>query len=92
MLKNYFQVPNEIFDQEIHPTALLILLYLLRCRGADGLCYPSIQTMRKKLGLGKTSVIKYTKWLEDEGYIEKKLVFKDGRQSNNSYRLTEKNF
>lgn len=89
-MKNFFPVPNHIFEEKIPPLALLILFYLLRCRGADGKCYPSIQTIGKNLEIGKTSVITYTKWLEDNGYIVVEQKFRNGRQTNNSYHLTKK--
>ena len=82
-IKNYFPLPNEIFDFGLHSTAIAIYAYLMKLENRDSFtCFPSYQTIAKAVGVGsKTTVAKYVRELEDKCLIEteqRKSITKDG--------------
>ena len=82
-VKNYFPLPNEIFDFGLHSTAIAIYAYLMKLEDRDSFtCFPSYQTIAKAVGIGsKTTVAKYVRELENKCLIEteqRKSITKDG--------------
>ena len=52
-LKNYFPVPNAVFDLELHHIAINIYAYLLRIEDRRTYqCIASYSDIAKKLGIG----------------------------------------
>ena len=91
-VKNYFKVPNEVFDVGLEPLAIVIYCYLLRVEDRkDFTCYPSYKTIGKHVGLSKNTVAKYVRSLEEKGFIrteESRITRKDGMKRNGSLHYT----
>lgn len=69
-VKNYFPVPNVIFNLELHPTEVVIYSYLMSIEARRTYqCVVSCPTMAKKPGLSVNTVAKYVGLLEEHGLI-----------------------
>ena len=89
-LKNYFPVPNAVFDLELHHIAINIYAYPLRIedRRTDQ-CIASYPAIAKKLGLSVNTVMKYVRMLEERGLVRTEhteFVTKDGIKRNGRLR------
>ena len=87
--KNFFILPNEIFEMKIPPSAFFVFCFLVRCKNKEGRCFPSIQTISKAVNISKSTVCSSLKWLEENNLIETHHVFKNGRQTNNEYIIKD---
>ena len=83
--KNFFILPNNIFEMNIPPSAFFVFCFLVRCKNKEWRCFPSIQTISKAVNISKSTVCSSVKWLEQNNLIETHHVFKHGRQTNNEY-------
>ena len=73
-------------NPELPPGAKLVYARLRRYYGADGKCYPRVDTLGKEVALGERQVQKHLRTLEQEGYIRTvKRYKKDGAQTSNAY-------
>ena len=90
--KNYFMVPNEIFDIGLDFREISLYTYLLRCENRDTYqCYPSYKTIGKAIRMSKNTVAKYVRQLEEKGliYTEPTIVqSKDGKPLNGNLLYT----
>ena len=87
--KNYFPLPNEIFDFGLHSTAIAIYAYLMKLEDRDNFtCFPAYKTIADAIGVGsKTTVAKYVRELEDKCLIEteqRKSITKDGMKRDST--------
>ena len=85
--KRYFRLPNEIFDMRMDPFAFMVYAYLVCCAGSRGECWPSLQTMHRKLGISVSTIQGRIDYLKN-----RKLIFVGkqttlGTYKNNTYRL-----
>ncbi len=91
-VKNYFPVPNAIFNLELHPTEVVIYSYLMRIEDRNTYqCVVSYPTIAERLGISVNTVAKYVGQLEEHGLIrtEHTDVFtKDGQKRNGCLRYT----
>ena len=88
-IKNYFPLPNEIFDFGLHSTAIAIYAYLMKLENRDDFaCFPAYKTIADAIGVGsKTTVAKYVRELEDKCLIEteqRKTITKDGMKRDST--------
>lgn len=88
-IKNYFPLPNEIFDFGLHSTAIAIYAYLMMLENRDDFtCFPAYKTIANAIGVGsKTTVAKYVRELEDKCLIEteqRKTITKDGMKRDST--------
>ena len=88
-VKNYFPLPNEIFDFGLHSTAIAIYAYLMKLENRDDFaCFPAYKTIANAIGVGsKTTVAKYVRELEDKCLIEteqRKTITKDGMKRDST--------
>ena len=88
-IKNYFPLPNEIFDFGLHSTAIAIYAYLMKLENRDDFaCFPAYKTIANAIGVGsKTTVAKYVRELEDKCLIEteqRKSITKDGMKRDST--------
>ena len=88
-IKNYFPLPNEIFDFGLHSTAIAIYAYLMKLENRDEFaCFPAYKTIADAIGVGsKTTVAKYVRELEDKCLIEteqRKSITKDGMKRDST--------
>lgn len=69
-IKNYFQLPKEIFLLGLSPGALAVYSYLLCCANRKtGQCWPSYKAIGKAVGMTENTVAKYVGNLERKGLI-----------------------
>ena len=91
-VKNYFQLPNEIFLLGLSPGALAVYSYLLHCEDRKTYqCYPSYKTIGQAVGMSTNTVQKYIFELADKGFItieHTSIITKSGQKRNGSHRYT----
>ena len=88
-IKNYFPLPNEIFDFGLHSTAIAIYAYLMKLENRDDFaCFPAYKTIANAIGVGsKTTVAKYVRELEEKCLIQteqRKTITKDGMKRDST--------
>jgi len=90
--KNFFLLPNAIFDIELHIYALAIYAYLIRIEDRNTYqCIASYSTIANKLGIASNTVAKYVRQLEEKGLIcteHTEIVTKDGLKRNGCLKYT----
>ena len=91
-IKNFFPVPNAVFDLGLHHMEINIYAYLLRIEDRRTYqCIVSYPTIAKKLGISVNTVAKYVAALEEHGLIRTErteIITKDGRKRNGCLRYT----
>lgn len=91
-LKNYFPLPNEIFDLELSADALAVYGYLLRIEDRQTYqCHPSYQTIGHAVSMSPNTVRKYVAELLERGLIRTErtsIITRDGRKQNGSLLYT----
>ena len=89
-IKNYFQLPNEIFLLGLSPGALAVYSYLLCCEDRNTYqCWPSYKTIGRAVKMSANTVRKYVLELEDKRLIRTEpttVVTRDGRKRNGTLR------
>ena len=69
-VKNYFQLPNEIFLLGLSPGALAVYSYLLCCEDRNTYqCWPSYKTIGRAVKMSANTVRKYVCELEERQLI-----------------------
>ena len=85
-IKNFFPVPNAVFDLGLHHMEISIYAYLLRIEDRRTYqCIVSYPTIAKKLGISVNTVAKYVAALEEHGLIRTEhteIITKDGHKRN----------
>jgi predicted transcriptional regulator len=91
-IRNYFPLPNEIFQLGLTPGELAVYSFLLQCENRETYqCYPSYRTIGQAVGLTRNTVKKYVDSLVDKGliYTEPTSIFtKAGKKQNGSLLYT----
>ena len=91
-IKNYFQLPNEIFLLGLSPGALAVYSYLLCCENRSTYqCWPSYRSIGGAVCMSVNTVRKYVAELEERGMIVTEptsIVTRDGRKRNGTLRYT----
>lgn len=91
-IKNYFPLPNEIFNLNLLSGEIAVYSFLMRCEDRKTFqCHPSYKTIGKALKMSQNTVRKYV-----SGLIDKKLITAeptkirsiDGRRRNGSLLYT----
>ena len=86
-VRDFFPVPNHIFDLGLTAEEIAIYAFLLRCEDRRTFtCYPSYRTIGEAIGKSKNTVIKYMRALEEKGLIYAHSTFvvtKDGARNGN---------
>ena len=87
-VKNYFPLPNEIYQLGLSHSAIAVYGYLLRIEDRRTYqCHPSYATIGKAVGMSRNTVAKYVRQLEEKGLIRTErttVTLKDGRRRNGS--------
>ena len=87
-IKNYFPLPNEIYQLGLSHGAIAVYGYLLRIEDRRTYqCHPSYATIGKAVGMSNNTVRKYVTSLEEKGLIRTEpstIITKDGRVRNGS--------
>ena len=83
-IKNYFPLPNEIYQLGLSPGAIAVYGYLLRIEDRTTYqCYPSYGTIGSAVGMSKNTVRKYVAELEERRLIQTEptsITTVDGRK------------
>lgn len=91
-IKNYFLVPNEVFDIGLEYGEISVYAYLLRCENRKTYqCHPSYKTIGRAVHMSENTVRKYISGLERKGLIRTEpttITTKDGLTRNGSLRYT----
>ena len=91
-VKNYFPLPNEIYQLGLSHGAIAVYGYLLRIEDRRTYqCHPSYATIGKAVGMSNNTVRKYVQELEERGLIRTErttITLKDGRKRNGSLLYT----
>ena len=88
--KEFFRLPNKIFDVHMTPIPFTIYAYLVCCAGSKGYCWPSIKTISDRTGISKTSVNEHLKVLAKRQIIEIGKQKRPGSTyKNNTYTLLD---
>lgn len=90
--KEFFRLPNNIFDLRLTPIQFTTYAYLVCCAGSKGYCWPSIKTISDRTGISKTSVNEHLKVLANRQIIEIGKQKRPGSAyKNNTYTLLDLN-
>ena len=91
-IKNYFPLPNEIYQLGLSSGAIAVYGYLLRFEDRTTYqCHPSYATIGDAVGMSNNTVRKYVMELEERGLIRTEhtsIITQDGRKQNGSLRYT----
>lgn len=91
-IRNYFPLPNEIFNLELSAGALAVYGYLLRIEDRQTYqCHPSYQTIGRAVSMSPNTVRKYVAELVERGLITTErtsIITRDGRKQNGSLLYT----
>ena len=88
-VKNYFPLPNEIYQLGLSHGAIAVYGYLLRIEDRRTYqCHPSYATIGKAVGMSNNTVRKYVQELEERGLIvteRTSIITRDGRTLKDLY-------
>lgn len=84
--REFFLLPNDIFNMDLSMGELAVYSYLLRCEDRKTFeCHPSYKTIGKAIGASINTVKKYVELLEEKRLISTqptKIMTKDFRKLN----------
>lgn len=91
-IKNYFPVPNEIFNFGLRAGEIALYAFLLKCEDRKTFkCWPSYKTICKALNISKNTVRSYADKLCEKQLIEVEYTYvftKDGEKRNGNLMYT----
>lgn len=91
-IKNYFPLPNEIYQLGLSSGAIAVYGYLLRIEDRTTYqCHPSYATIGDAVGMSNNTVRKYVMELEERGLIRTEhtsIITRDSRKQNGSLLYT----
>ena len=91
-IKNYFPMPNEIFDFGLRAGEIALYAFLLKCEDRKTFkCWPSYKTICKALNISKNTVRNYVDKLCEKQLIEVEYTYvytKDGEKRNGNLMYT----
>ena len=85
--KEFFRLPNKIFQVPLDATQFKLYSYFICCSGSKGYCWPNMETIMRDTGIKKSSLQKAIKVLKARNLI---AVYKHRNRygySNNEYHL-----
>ena len=91
-IKNYFPMPNEIFNLGLRAGEIALYAFLLKCEDRKTFkCWPSYKTICKALNISKNTVRNYIDKLCEKQLIEVEYTYvytKDGEKRNGNLMYT----
>ena len=91
-IKNYFPVPNEIFNLGLRAGEIALYAFLLKCEDRKTFkCWPSYKTISSALNISKNTVKKYVESLYEKQLIDVEYTYvytKDGKKLNGNLKYT----
>ena len=92
VIKNYFPVPNEIFNLGLRAGEIALYAFLLKCEDRKTFkCWPSYKTISRALNITKNTVKTYVDKLCEKQLITVEYTYiftKDGKKRNGSLMYT----
>ncbi len=86
--KNFFILPNRIFEFGLKPKEFAVYSCLVRHSDKDGSCFPSRSTIANECCMDKKTVDSAIKALIDRGLIQKIHRHRtDGTKTSNLYHI-----
>ena len=85
--KEFLMLPNSVFDMPLDVYAFKIYAYLVCCAGSRGECWPTLNTISKKLGIAMSTVQDRINLLVKRKLIAIKKHTGTGKYKNNVYVL-----
>ena len=88
MNKNFFMLPNGIFELKLKPRDFTVFACLVKHSDSDYTCFPSYRTIAKECSISQKTVGQALKVLSDKRLIEisnRKREY--GSKSSNLYRI-----
>ena len=90
--RNFFSLPNEIFELGLNAGELSVYCFLRRCENhRSHQCWPSIRTIGQAVRMSENTVRKYIHSLEERGLIiaePTELITKTGEKRNGNLLFT----
>lgn len=91
-IRNYFPLPNEIFQLGLTAGEIAVYSYLMRSENRETYqCYPSYRTIGEAVGVSRNTVKKYVDSLIDKRFIYTEptiVTLQDGTKRNGTLRYT----
>ena len=91
-IKNYFPVPNEIFNLGLRAGEIALYAFLLKCEDRKTFkCWPSYRTISGALNISKNTVKKYVESLYEKQLIDieyTQIIRRDGKKLNGNLKYT----
>ena len=88
MNKNFFMLPNEIFELKLKPRDFTVLACLVKHSNGDFTCFPSYRTIAKECSISQKTVGQSLKTLSSKRLIEiSNRKRNDGSKSSNLYHI-----
>ena len=88
MNKNFFMLPNEIFELKLKPRDFTVLACLVKHSNSDCTCFPSYRAIAKECSISQKTVGQSLKVLSNKRLIEiLNRKRDDGSKSSNLYRI-----
>ena len=85
--KEFFRLPNKIFQVPLNATEFKLYSYFICCSGSKGYCWPTHETIMQDTGIKKSSLQNAIKILKKRHLIEVRKHHKSYGYSNNEYHL-----
>ena len=85
--KEFFRLPNKIFQVPLDATQFKLYSYFVCCSGSNGYCWPTMETIMRDTGIKKSSLQKAIKILKKRQLIEIRKHYKPTGNPNNEYHL-----
>ena len=88
MNKNFFILPNEIFELKLKPRDFTVFACLVKHSDSDYTCFPSYRTIAKECSISQKTVGQSLKILSNKRLIEiSNRKRNDGSKSSNLYHI-----
>lgn len=85
--KNFYILPNMIFQIDLDPYAFKIYSYLMSCAGSKGHCWPSLHTISRVTGIAVSTVKNRIDYLAKRKLISISKHAGKGHYKNNVYTM-----
>lgn len=88
MNKNFFMLPNEIFELKLKPRDFTVFACLVKHSDSDCTCFPSYRAIAKECSISQKTVGQALKILSNKRLIEiSNRKRNDGSKSSNLYHI-----
>lgn len=88
--KNFFTIPNRIFEFRLKPRDFTVYCCLVRHSDKEGTCFPSRRLIAKECSMDKKTVDLAIKNLSDTGLIKKVCRYREnGTRTSSVYYIAD---